>query len=171
MNAGTRSGCMADSLIWIEVIDHEGKRRRIERADLQPGYRSMGLRSDWIVLGGCFRLKPVPKGELKAGLRELMQQRKQTQPLGWPSAGCVFKNPPGHSAGALIEQSGMKGCRIGSAQVSEKHANWILNRGGARAGDVLELMERMEAQVFEKFGVRLERELKVFVERECLSTA
>ena len=91
----------------------------------------------------------------------MMIQRKDTQPHGWPSAGCVFKNPPGHSAGALIERVGLKGLRVGNAQVSSKHANWIINLGKARASDILVLIGLIERRVEKEFGIRLERELRV----------
>lgn len=161
MNAGTAQGCIADVLVGIDVIDFEGRRRRIPRAELSPVYRSMRLPGDWIVLGGWFELRPLKDGSLKRRLGELMGLRKRSQPLGWPSAGCIFKNPNGVSAGALIDKSGLKGVRVGDAQISEKHANWIINRGKASARDVLALIGRMEEKVLENFGIRLEREIKV----------
>ena len=121
----------------------------------------MQLERGWIVLGGGFELQVSENRAVKLRLIELMKQRKRNQPLGWPSAGCIFKNPPGVSAGVLIDRSGLKGARLGDGQISEKHANWIINRGNARARDVIGLIERMEERVFENFGVRLEREIKV----------
>jgi UDP-N-acetylmuramate dehydrogenase len=90
-----------------------------------------------------------------------MQQRRRTQPLGWPSAGCIFKNPPGMSAGALIDQAGLKGLRVGDAQVSPRHANFVVNLGQARARDIVALIGIIEESVYQRFGVRLEREVKV----------
>jgi len=161
MNAGTREGCIADGLIQIDILDGEGKRRQVPRSELSPVYRSMQLPKEWIVLGGCFELQPSGNRALRLRLLELMRQRKRNQPLGWPSAGCIFKNPPSVSAGALIDRSGLKGLRLGDGQISEKHANWIINRGNARARDVIALIECMEKRVFENFGVRLEREIKI----------
>jgi UDP-N-acetylmuramate dehydrogenase len=114
-----------------------------------------------VVLGGCFRLHAASTEELKIRLRAGAKRRWDAQPLGLPSAGCIFKNPPGESAGALIDKSGLKGLRIGDAQISEKHANWIINLGKARAGEILSLMELVEERVFDRFGVRLEREVRV----------
>ena len=94
-------------------------------------------------------------------MNELMENRKKTQPLGYPSAGSIFRNPDGASAGELIEKAGLKGLRIGDAEISRKHANWIVNRGNARARDILELIEKMEKEVFGTFGVRLEREIRI----------
>lgn len=162
MNAGTREGCVADTLEWIDVLDTEtGTRRRVEPKDLSPRYRSMGLPEVWVVLGAGFRLRPATGESLRKSLRALMAQRKASQPLGWPSAGCVFKNPPGASAGELIDRAGLKGLRAGGAEISTKHANWIVNRGGATAADVLTLMARMEREVLARFDIRLEREIRV----------
>lgn len=161
MNAGTTEGCIAESLLWMDILDEDCRRRRILRNEVSPAYRSMGLPQEWIVLGGGFRTRSSPKSFVKARLTELVRRRKRTQPQGWPSAGCIFKNPPGASAGALIDRSGLKGMRFGDAQISEKHANWIVNRGKARARDILELIGYVEEKVHEAFGIRLEREIKV----------
>lgn len=161
MNAGTREGCMADSLLWVELLDTEGRRQRMARSELSPLYRSMGFSKEWIVLGAGFQLRPSSNRSSRGRLAEIMKQRKNTQPLGWPSAGCIFKNPPGHSAGALIDKAGLKGFHIGDAAVSEKHANFIINRGKAGAREILALMRLIEERVREKFGIRLEREIQV----------
>jgi UDP-N-acetylmuramate dehydrogenase len=161
MNAGTHEGCIADVLVWVEVLNGLGDRLRIPRSELAAGYRSMGLDKDCIVLGACFDLEAAPGTALKTRLSAKMRRRKATQPLGRPSAGCVFKNPPSVAAGELIERMGLKGYRIGDAEVSEKHANWIINKGNARAGDILKLIELIEKRAFEEYGVRLEREIKV----------
>jgi UDP-N-acetylmuramate dehydrogenase len=161
MNAGTRDGCMADSLVWIDALDEENRRQRIMRSDLSPGYRSMGLPDRWVILGCCLTVDPCSDDSQRIRLSEMMRQRKKTQPLGRPSAGCIFKNPKGLAAGALIEQSGLKGLRVGDAEVSCKHANWIINRGNARTRDVVALIERIESRVEQDFGVRLEREIRI----------
>ena len=161
MNAGTGDGCIADPLLWIDVLDSSGDRLRVARTELPARYRCMGLHEGWIVLGAAFELPSVTSARLKATMSEKMRRRRSVQPTGKPSAGCVFKNPPGISAGILIDRSGMKGLRIGDAEISEKHANWIVNRGNARASDILALIETMEKRVAEQFGVRLEREIRV----------
>jgi UDP-N-acetylmuramate dehydrogenase len=161
MNAGTRDGTVADALLWIDVLDEENRRQRIPRSELAPGYRSLGLPGNWVVLGCGLTVEVCPSGFQRARLAEVMRERKRTQPLGWPSAGCIFKNPEGLAAGALIEKSGLKGMRMGDAEVSHKHANWIINRGHARARDVVALIEHIEKRVHRDFGVHLEREIRI----------
>ncbi len=173
MNAGTPDGCIADILVWVDVLDARGRRCRMDMSQLAPGYRTMGLSDDWVILGGCFQMRPASVEFLRAQMRETMLRRKHVQPLGAPSAGSVFKNPPGEYAGALIDRLDLKGFRIGDAGVSEKHANWIVNLGHARARDILAVMGHIEKQVWEGFGIRLEREIRVLgseSEREPLST-
>jgi UDP-N-acetylmuramate dehydrogenase len=161
MNAGTREGCIAESLVWIDALDYQGRRFRLHDKDLNPCYRSMGLQRDWIVLGACFHLRQSTSKSVRGSLKEFMMRRKQTQPLGFPSAGCIFKNPAGSSAGALIDGAGLKGFRIGDAEVSEKHANWIINRGSAKARDVCELIRTIQAEVLRIFGIQLQLEIQV----------
>ena len=161
MNAGIPSGTISDALLWVDVIDAGGERRRIPRRQLSPAYRSMGLPEKSIVLGGCFKLRKTSGEAQRARVRELMENRKKTQPFGYPSAGSIFRNPDGASAGELIEKAGLKGLRTGDAEISRKHANWIVNRGSARARDILGLIEKMENEVFGTFGVRLEREIRI----------
>ncbi len=162
MNAGTGQEAIGDALQWVEVLDGQGGRRRVERKDLAPAYRNMGFPKDWVVLRAMFGLRALRNGsESRRVLSEKMRFRKATQPLGLPSAGCIFKNPPGFSAGFLIDRVGLKGFRIGDAGVSEKHANWIVNHGNARARDILDLIEHIEKLVLEEFGVCLEREIHI----------
>ena len=161
MNAGTREGSITDPLIEIELLDAEGTPRRLQKSELPIGYRCAGLPGDCLVTGARFLLEQAERGALRARAAELMKQRKRTQPLGLPSAGCVFKNPAGFSAGALIQRCGLKGYRVGEAEVSEKHANWIVNRGSARAADILALIQHIQQKVFRDFGVLLELEIKV----------
>lgn len=163
MNAGTRQGCIGDSLVWVDVLERDGRRHRLGKNELPMGYRSLGLPRDAVVLGACLDLWPLAGEDLRVRMAEVLKHRRLTQPIGFPSAGCVFKNPPGASAGALIEQAGLKGLRVGGAQISEKHANWIVNLGSARAGEVLALMKLVEERVFEAFGIRLERELRILL--------
>jgi UDP-N-acetylmuramate dehydrogenase len=161
MNAGTREGSIADALIWIDVLDEQDRRQRIPRSDLSPKYRSMGLPENWVILGCCITVYSCPDDMQRTHLSAIMRERRRTQPLGWPSAGCIFKNPEGLAAGALIEKSGLKGLRMGDAEVSSKHANWIINRGHARARDVVALIESIERRIEIDFGVRLEREIRI----------
>jgi UDP-N-acetylmuramate dehydrogenase len=161
MNAGTQAGTIGDAMVWISVLDAGGNRIRLQKNQLSLGYRSIQLPIESLVLGATFQLHADSRDALRGRLRQMMIQRKDTQPHGWPSAGCVFKNPPGQSAGALIERVGLKGLRVGSAQVSSKHANWIINLGNARASDILVLIGLIERRVEKEFGIRLEREVRV----------
>ena len=103
----------------------------------------------------------APMAQIEATMKRMLDARTATQPLHSPSAGCVFKNPPGDSAGRLIEAAGLKGCRIGGAQVSERHANFIINRGHAQADEILALIRHVGRQVERRFGVTLELEVKI----------
>lgn len=161
MNAGTRDGSLADALLWVDVLDDDHQRQRLARTNLTPRYRSMGLPESWVVLGGGLAVDVCTDGSLRVRLSELMRRRRRMQPLGVPSAGCVFKNPTGHAAGSLIEKAGLKGFRVGDAEVSERHANWIINRGRARAVDVMTLIEHIETRVERDCGIRLEREIRI----------
>lgn len=161
MNAGTHEGCLSNVLEWLDVLNNQGERERVGIDELPAGYRNMGLPEDFLVLGAAVRLRHDESDAVRRKLRQIIKTRKQTQPAGRPSAGCIFKNPVGQSAGALIDKAGLKGCRVGDAQVSEKHANWIVNLGNARARDILRLIDHVERAVFKTFGVRLEREVRV----------
>jgi UDP-N-acetylmuramate dehydrogenase len=161
MNAGTRAGAIADGLLWVDVLDEKNRRRRIPKSELSPGYRSLGLADNWVVLGCCLEVETQADDMQRARLSEIVRERNRTQPVGWPSAGCIFKNPEGLAAGALIEKSGLKGLRMGDAEVSPKHANWIINRGHATAHDVVGLIELIENRVQSDFGIHLEREIRI----------
>jgi UDP-N-acetylmuramate dehydrogenase len=161
MNAGTKAGAIADAMVWISLLDAAGNRLRLQKQQLNVGYRSIQLPPESLVLGAAFRLHAGSRDELRERFRRLMIERKDTQPHGRPSAGCIFKNPPGHSAGALIERVGLKGLRVGNAQVSTRHANWIINLGDARASDIRALIELIERRVEEELGIRLQREVRV----------
>ena len=162
MNASTSMGAISDCLAQIDLLDPDGLRRSILREQLTPGYRVLvGIPENSVVLGACFKLKPCSSGIVKSRVEEILRKRRKTQPLRYPSAGSIFKNPVGQFAGALIEKAGLKGCRIGDAQVSRKHANWIINRGNALARDIIELIEKIENEIYGTFGVRLEREIRI----------
>lgn len=163
MNAGTAEGNISDALIHLDVLDEDNRRRRLERTDLAPRYRTLGIPENWVIIGACLETRPCGYDELRRRMSAAMRRRKSLQPLGWPSAGCIFKNPAEKPAGVLIESCGLKGFRIGDAEVSRKHANWIINRGNAKARDVLALIEHIESRVFRDYGIRLEREVRVMV--------
>ncbi len=161
MNASTSLGAISDSLVDIDLLGPNGERRSIPKDQLTPGYRTMGIPESSIVLGARFKLRPCPTDIVKARVEQIIRKRRQTQPLRFHSAGSIFKNPVGRFAGSLIEKAGLKGYRIGDAEVSRKHANWIVNRGHALARDIIELVERIENEVYGIFGVRLEREIRI----------
>ncbi len=161
MNAGTALGTIYDGLIHIDVLDSNGVRRQVSREDLRPSYRFMGITEGSTVIGGCFKVRQGSSAELRARIKEIMDRRKKNQPLNFPSAGSIFKNPPGNSAWQLIEKAGLKGFRVGGAEISKKHANWIINRGNASSADILEVIGKIEKEIFGNFGVRLEREIRI----------
>lgn len=160
MNAGTRLGEMKDAVKAVRMVDPRGRVLDIPAADIPFSYRRAHLPRG-IVAGVWLQLKPGDHDRIKKMVKDYLQYRKDTQPLTLPSAGCVFKNPPQDSAGRLVEAAGLKGARIGDVQVSEKHANFMVNVGHARAEDVLALIRKVRAVVKKTSGVALELELKV----------
>lgn len=161
MNAGTKFGETFDHLVSVRVIDDEGKLRTLERHELSPSYRDGGLR-DWIVTTATFQLVPESREEIRARLEEYLVWRGRNQPVTEKSLGCIFKNPPGASAGELIDRAGMKGERSGAIEVSTKHANYFVNRGGGTAADVLRLADKVRAAVHKQFDVELEFEIRLW---------
>jgi UDP-N-acetylmuramate dehydrogenase len=160
MNAGTKLGEMKDALEAVRLVDLAGRIRDIRAADISFSYRR-ALLPRGIVAGVWLRLRPGSRAKIESVVKEYLRYRRETQPLALPSAGCVFKNPGRESAGHLIESVGLKGARVGDAQVSDKHANFIVNRGKARAEDVLALIHRVGREVQQRTGVALELELKI----------
>lgn len=167
MNAGAYGGEISDHLVDVEVLRGD-QVVRIPKAEAGFAYRRSGFR-DQIILSASFRLPRGEKAETMRIRRELLVKRNQAQPLNFPNSGSVFKNPKPKYAAQLIEEAGLKGHRIGNAQISDKHANFIVNLGGARAADVLELIELARARVFAKSGITLEPEVKLIGFSEELS--
>ncbi|MDR3567748.1 MAG: UDP-N-acetylmuramate dehydrogenase [Syntrophobacteraceae bacterium] len=161
MNASTSLGAISDPLATIDLLGPDGQKRSVGRGELNPGYRTMGISKNSLILGAGFHLRPCETTVLQERVEAILKRRRQSQPLRYPSAGSVFKNPEGRFAGELIEKAGLKGFRIGDAQISQKHANWIVNRGKATAKEILELIEKTENEVYGTFGVRLEREIRI----------
>ena len=162
MNAGAYGGEIKDVLSCVTSADRHGRQHVHTREDLELGYRtSVFHRVEEIVLSGIFQLQKGDPDEIRAKMDEILQRRKDKQPLNFPSAGSTFKRPEGYFAGALIEQCGLKGFRIGGAEVSEKHAGFVINRGGASAKDVLTLIETIRDTVFQQTGVMLEPEIRI----------
>jgi len=160
MNAGTRLGEMKDSVKAVRVVTSKGEVVDLPASSVPFEYRRTHLPKG-IVVGVWFQLKQGVRAELERVVKDYLHYRRDTQPLAMPSAGCVFKNPPKDSAGRLIEATGLKGLRVGDAEVSLKHANFIVNRGHARAADVIELIRNVRRMIKRKTGVRLDLELKI----------
>lgn len=161
MNAGTREGSIADVLQRVRILDKDLQEQILPRSALAMGYRCGGLPQGAVVLEADFRVTVAMPHRVAQRIARILRERRRNQPRRWPSAGCVFKNPGPHSAGALIDQAGFKGFRIGDAEVSPVHANWIVNRGRATRDDVLQVIETVRQGVRERFGVDLELEVQV----------
>lgn len=160
MNAGAYGGELKDVIRSVTCLDQTGKLETV--TDFDFGYRHSAF-SDGrrMVLSAKMELCPGDPAEIRARIEELSVQRQAKQPLEYPSAGSMFKRPTGYFAAALIDQCGLKGFTVGGAQVSEKHAGFVVNRGGATCADVLELVDRVKAVVQEQTGVELEMEVKL----------
>ncbi len=163
MNAGAYGGEMKDIVESVEVMDRQGKLRRLTREEMQFSYRHSRLEeSDDLVVSVDFRLHPCPKEEVLGKMKELIAKRTASQPLDLPSAGSAFKRPAGGYAAALIDQAGLKGYQVGGAAVSSKHAGFAVNLGGATAADVRNLLRQVSDIVFETSGIRLEPEVRIW---------
>lgn len=160
MNAGAYGGEMKQVVQMVRVIDKEGEILTLDNDTMEFGYRTSIIRDrPFIVLGVVLKLTPGNKEEIGARMEELMKQRKSKQPLEYPSAGSTFKRPEGYYAGKLIMDAGLRGYRIGGAQVSEKHCGFVINRGGASAADIREVIEEVQERVKDRFHVRVEPEV------------
>ena len=162
MNAGAYGGEMKDVLIECRHIDSDGNLGSLKGEELGLSYRTSAYEHNgYIITTLVMKLKKGDKAEIKAKMQELLQRRKDKQPLEYPSAGSTFKRPVGYFAGGLIEECGLKGCSVGGAQVSEKHAGFIINKGGATAQDVLDLIKYVQDRVYEERGIHLEPEVRL----------
>jgi UDP-N-acetylmuramate dehydrogenase len=161
MNAGTYLGEFKDVTTRVFSVDEKGATIVRENAECGFVYRGSAIPPLEIVTHARLRLKPRPRAEIDAEVRALRDRRKEREPHGVANAGSIFKNPPNDYAGRLIEACGLKGRTVGGAQVSPAHANWIVNTGGATARELLEVAEICRAAVVERFGVKLEMEVKV----------
>jgi UDP-N-acetylmuramate dehydrogenase len=162
MNAGAYDGEMKDVVDWVNVMDIQGNQFRLNKDELHFGYRTSCIpQRGLIVLEANLALSPGRHEEIKSVIVDLTRKRQEKQPLSLPSAGSVFMRPPGYFAGKLIEDAGLKGFRIGDAQVSEKHAGFIVNLGNATAQDVISLIEVIKKKVKENSGVQLDPEVKI----------
>lgn len=162
MNAGAYGGELKDVIIKCEHIDENGNKGFLCGEDLKLSYRHSAYYDNGCVITGVYmKLKKGNPDEIKAKMDDFMLRRKTKQPLEYPSAGSTFKRPEGYFAGALIEQCNLKGFAVGGAQVSEKHAGFVINKGGATCDDVLKLCDEVARKVKSECGVDLEMEIRV----------
>ena len=162
MNAGAYGGEMKDVLIECRHIDRNGDFGSLKGDELELSYRTSAYEHNgFIITELVMKLSKGDHDAIKAKMQELLQRRKDKQPLEYPSAGSTFKRPVGYFAGGLIEECGLKGCSVGGAQVSEKHAGFIINKGSATAKDVLSLIKYVQETVYREKGVMLEPEVRL----------
>lgn len=163
MNAGAYDGEMKQVIKSVTVLFPDEGVKTLSCGEMDFGYRHSMLseQPDAVVLRASFHLAPGDKEVIRAKMQELMARRKASQPLEYPSAGSTFKRPAGYFAGTLIDQCGLKGLTVGGAQVSEKHAGFVINTGGATAADVLAVIRQVQERVYAEKGVRLEPEVRI----------
>ena len=161
MNAGAYGGEMKDIVEYVDVLENNGEVKRYSNEEMQFGYRHSVIDGDKIVLGAALRLVPGNKDIINEKMNELKEARVSKQPLEYPSAGSTFKRPEGFFAGKLIQDSGLKGYKVGGAMVSEKHSGFVINYDNATAKDILTLMDDVRNVVYEKYKVMLEPEVKI----------
>ncbi|MFI5303381.1 MAG: UDP-N-acetylmuramate dehydrogenase [Nitrospiria bacterium] len=160
MNAGIPGREIADLLESVKILTFKGDLIEIGKERASFGYRSSKF-PNGIILGGLFRLKEAPRHEIQEKIAVLLKKRRETQPLSYPNVGSIFKNPRGNYAGRLIEEVGLKGFQVGGAQISEKHANFIINKGSATSNDILQLIKTAGKRVESEKGIVLELEVKI----------
>lgn len=162
MNAGAYGGEMKDVLLNSEYVSTDGTSGELDNEAMELSYRHSAYENgNLVITAASVRLAPADRNEIKGTMNDILARRKEKQPLEYPSAGSTFKRPEGNFAGALIEQCGLKGVSVGGAQVSEKHAGFIINRGGATAADILSLIKHVQARVKAQTGVSLETEIRL----------
>ncbi|MBE5927259.1 MAG: UDP-N-acetylmuramate dehydrogenase [Lachnospiraceae bacterium] len=165
MNAGAYGGEIKDIIVSAKVLTEAGEILELSKEELNLSYRtSCIIPNNYIVLSACLELKLGNPEEIKSKMNELATARRDKQPLEYPSAGSTFKRPEGYFAGKLIMDTGLRGYRVGGAQVSDKHCGFVINAGNATASDILDLISDIRDRVEDKFGVRLETEVKVIGE-------
>ena len=161
MNAGAYGGELKDVLQWAEVVTDDGEILRLSAEELELGYRtSIIAKKGYVVLGGAIQLQKSDKDKIKAQMDDLKERRITKQPLEYPSAGSTFKRPVGYFAGKLIYDAGLRGFKLGGAQVSQKHCGFVINTGNATAKDVVDLIEEVQKRVKGNAGVTLETEVR-----------
>jgi len=164
MNAGTEDGAIGDFVGAVYFLHPDGTIGEFKPAGSAFTYRMFHAPAGSVLVGCRLQLQRRPLAEIQKDIKQRLKRKKSTQPLALASAGCVWKNPAGEPAGRLIEKVGLKGKRINGAEISSKHANFIVNRGGATAGDILSLMNLTRERVHAHFGVTLEPEIRIIGE-------
>jgi UDP-N-acetylmuramate dehydrogenase len=167
MNAGAYGKEIKDVITQMTLLEADGNIKRIKKDAVSFGYRKTDFAAGTIILSAEFRLEKGEGGAIREKINEILRWRQEKHPLDFPSAGSVFKNPPGLAAGKIIEGAGLKGVACGGAQVSVKHANFIINRGNATASDVLALMAMIQSRVKQEKQIHLEPEVVVIGEDAC----
>jgi UDP-N-acetylmuramate dehydrogenase len=160
-NAGAFGREIGDVVGDVHLITAEGEMVLLDRGELTFSYRQLAIPEGSVVVKARLSLRPMPGERVAEKMKAHLERRKKEQPSGLPSAGSIFKNPPNDYAGRLIELVGLKGKKIGGAMISPKHANWIVNTGGATARDILSLMELARETVMKETGIKLEPEIKI----------
>ena len=162
MNAGAYGGEMRQIVKAVDILDRQGERKVVAGEAMDFGYRhSRAMDEGWVILGASLQLEKGCPTQIAETMKDLAMRRRTKQPLQYPSAGSFFKRPEGHFAGALIEEAGMKGYRVGDAQVSELHAGFVINRGHATAAELLALKEEVVKRVKANSGITLEMEVRI----------
>ncbi|MBC8415283.1 MAG: UDP-N-acetylmuramate dehydrogenase [Candidatus Cloacimonetes bacterium] len=159
MNAGAFGKNISDYLDWVEIINPEGKEEIIRKEALKFDYRHSSI--DGFITKIAFNLEEKTRETISSEIQSILAERRKRHPYDFPSLGSTFKNPPGYFAGKLVEECGLKGSRIGDAEISEKHGNFILNKGNATFEDVMGLIDLVRKEVYERKGIQLELEIKV----------
>lgn len=164
MNAGAYGGEIKDVVETARLLDDSGAIRSVGKKELRFEYRSLDLPAETIIIGATFRLRKGDGRMIEGQVRKIIETRREKHPLAFRNAGSIFKNPRDIPAGRLIDECGLRGLRIGDAQISEKHANFIVNRGQATAGQIVGLIELIQRRVFEGTGHALETEVRIIGE-------
>jgi len=161
MNAGAYGGQISDNICWADVMDSQGNVLHLTADELELGYRrSIILQNNYIVLRAGFRFQPGDPEKISARVQEISASRREKQPLEYPSAGSTFKRPDGYYSGKLIQDCGLKGYRIGGAEVSTKHSGFVINVDHATADDVVQLIAHIRSEVMRRFNVNIEPEVR-----------
>ncbi|MBW2599178.1 MAG: UDP-N-acetylmuramate dehydrogenase [Deltaproteobacteria bacterium] len=161
MNAGAWEEELKDVVKSVSILDTGAKTREIKRKDLPFEYRNLDLPEGTIITGADFHLIRGSRNEIQGKVSDIIAARREKHPLAYRSAGSVFKNPPGCPAGKMIEEAGLKGLRVGDAEISGKHGNFIVNMGNAKAGDVITIINTVQKKILSERGILLETELKI----------